>query len=64
MMPRINMPDENTYYILVGEVTHYGCVAPTQVMNSNIENITIFNDEAAWIAALLVLGITLDEEPI
>ena len=63
-MLRIDNPDESTYYILVGYVTHYGCVEPDQVMNSQIEDMRTFTDEQEWIDALLVLGITLDEEPI
>ena len=63
-MSQINKPTECVYYILVGDVIHHGCVMPNQVMNSQIEDMRTFTNEQEWVDALLVLGITLDNEII
>ena len=66
-MNEIKYPPVRTYYICFDdertEVKSYGAVEPNQVFNT-IWIFDEFIDEAQWIAALLVWGITpeIDEE--
>ena len=58
MASSITFPDKKTYYILKNGSIHYGFVDVNQVMQSNINSMTIYEIEQDWLDELAVLGIS------